>query len=492
MTSTDTRPVPARRPNGAVVRRALVSKPVFVDLVRLFDVLVLVLSSFLAYGLYNIGILGEVETWPVATGATLIGILLSINVFNCFKLYNFGQLRNLRYQWLRTAAAWTATLALLIVLIFLTKTSLLISRGWLILWWAMSLGGLLMARLLTKHMIEVWQESGSLRRHVAIVGATDHAARVIAWLRAEQGTEISLVGVFDDRGARAPSEIAGVPVLGTTDNLVTFARENDVEQVIIALPSAAETRVMQTIGKLRQLPSDIDLSLDLAGSALMAAVSKKNPASLPLLHIIDRPLNDWQNVWKSLEDKIVASLILVLISPLMCLIAALIALETPGPVIFRQRRHGFNGREITVYKFRTMHHCMGDPSGGQQTIKGDPRITRVGGFLRRRNLDELPQFINVLQGRLSVVGPRPHVPTMKAANKLYHEAVDKYALRHRVKPGITGWAQINGLRGETDTMEKATRRVDYDLHYIDNWSLWFDFRIIVLTVLRGFRDPNAY
>jgi len=464
----------------------------FVDLVRLFDVLILALSSFLAYGLYNITVLGEVETWPVATGATLIGTLLSINVFSCFKLYDFGQLRDLRYQWLRTAAAWTATLALLIVLIFLTKTSLLISRGWLIVWWATSLGGLLLARFVVKHMIEVWQQSGSLRRQVAIVGATDHAARVINWLRNEQGTEVSLVGVFDDRSARAPSEVAGVPVLGTTDSLVTFARENSVDQVIIALPSAAETRVMQTIGKLRQLPSEIDLSLDLAGSALMAVASRKNPASLPLLHIIDRPLNDWQCVWKSLEDRILASLILVLVSPLMFMIAVSIALETRGPVIFRQRRHGFNSRHITVYKFRTMHHGMSDPSGDRQTVKGDPRITRVGRFLRRRNLDELPQFINVLQGRLSVVGPRPHVPAMKAANRLYHEAVDQYALRHRVKPGITGWAQVNGLRGETDTMEKATRRVEFDLHYIDNWSLWLDFKIIILTVLRGFRDPNAY
>ncbi len=474
------------------MRRAFASKGVLVDLVRLTDVLSLALSSLFAFSVYNIAVLHEAESWPVATGATLIGILLSLNIFGFFKVYDFARLRDLRYQWLRTATAWTMTLVMLIVLVFLTKTALLISRGWLLIWWSSSLGGLLVARVITKHMIEVWQESGSLRRDVAIVGATDHAARVIAWLRDEMGSEVSLVGVFDDRGARAPSEVAGVPVLGTTDDLLAFARENSVEQVIIALPTAAETRVMQTIGKLRQLPSDIDLSLDLAGSALMATASRKNIGSLPLLHIIDRPLNEWQTVWKALEDKVVASLALIAFSPPMLVIAALIALETPGPVIFRQRRHGFNGRPITVYKFRTMHCGQSDPSGGKQTVKGDPRVTRVGRYLRAMSLDELPQFINVLQGRLSVVGPRPHVPTMMAADHLYHEAVDQYALRHRVKPGITGWAQINGLRGETDTIEKATSRVEFDLHYIDNWSLWLDFKIIVLTVLRGFRDPNAY
>ncbi|MHA1566444.1 MAG: undecaprenyl-phosphate glucose phosphotransferase [Alphaproteobacteria bacterium] len=492
MTTTDTRLAPLRRANGGILRRAFVSRSVFVDLVRLTDVLIVALSSVFAYGLYNVGVLGEIETWPVATGATLIGILISLNIFSCFKVYDFSRLRDLRYQWIRIAAAWTATLAMFIVLVFLTKTALLISRGWLLIWWSSTLGGLFIARVITQHMIGIWQESGSLRRYVAIIGATDHAARVIGWLREEHGTEISLVGIFDDRHGRAPSEVVGVPVLGTTDDLITFARENSVEQVIIALPVAAETRVMQTITKLRQMPSDIDLSLDLAGSALMAAASKKNPGNLPLLHLIDRPLNDWQTVWKALEDKVIGTLILILVAPLMLLIAAMIALETPGPVIFRQRRHGFNSRHITVYKFRTMHHGMADPSGGQQTVKEDPRITRVGRFLRRTSLDELPQFINVLQGRLSVVGPRPHVPTMKAANRLYHEAVDQYALRHRVKPGITGWAQVNGLRGETDTMEKATKRVDYDLHYIDNWSLWLDLKIIALTIIRGFRDPNAF
>ncbi len=475
-----------------ILRRASVSRSIFVDLVRLADVLIIALSSAFAYGLYNITVLGEIETWPVAMGATLIGILFSLNIFGWFKVYDFSRLKDLRYQWVRMAAAWTATLAVFIVLVFLTKTALLISRGWLLIWWGSTLGGIFVARAITQHMIEYWQESGSLRRYVAIVGATDHAARVIAWLHEEQGTEISVVGIFDDRhGDRSPSEVAGVPVLGTTEDLITFARDNSVEQVIIALPSSAETRVTQTITKLRQMPSDIDLSLDLAGSALMAAASKKNPSTLPLLHLVDRPLNDWQAVCKTLEDKVIGTLILVLIAPLMLVIAALVAIETPGPVIFRQRRHGFNSRHITIYKFRTMHHGMADPTGGQQTVKEDPRVTGIGRILRRTSLDELPQFINVLQGRLSVVGPRPHVPAMKAANRLYHEAVDQYALRHRVKPGITGWAQINGLRGETDTMEKATKRVEFDLHYIDNWSLWLDLKIIALTIIRGFRDPNA-
>ena len=176
----------------------------------------------------------------------------------------------------------------------------------------------------------------------------------------------------------------------------------------------------------------------------------------------------------------------------MAVVALAIKLDSPGPVLFTQSRFGFNNKLIEVYKFRSMRHDMADRTGARQTVKNDPRVTRVGAFLRQSSLDELPQFINVLQRRLSIVGPRPHPMGMKAAYKLYHEAVDDYAVRHRVKPGITGWAQVNGLRGETDTMEKAKSRIAHDLYYIDNWSLMFDLKIVFLTVLRGFRDPNAY
>ncbi len=207
---------------------------------------------------------------------------------------------------------------------------------------------------------------------------------------------------------------------------------------------------------------------------------------------MDSPLKDWNVIWKKVEDIVVASLVLLLAAPLMLMIAALIKLESRGPVFFSQARFGFNNHPVNIYKFRTMYAHMADPTGSKQTTKNDVRVTRIGRILRQMNLDELPQFINVLQGRLSVVGPRPHALAMRTGDKLYHEAVAEYAVRHKVKPGITGWAQVNGLRGETDTMDKAISRIEHDLYYIDHWSLWLDLKIVFLTLLRGFNDPNAY
>jgi exopolysaccharide biosynthesis polyprenyl glycosylphosphotransferase len=206
----------------------------------------------------------------------------------------------------------------------------------------------------------------------------------------------------------------------------------------------------------------------------------------------DRPISDWNLVFKWVFDRVVALIAIVLLSPIMIATAIAIKLESKGPVIFKQKRHGFNNELIEVYKFRSMYTDMADANAAKLVTKDDPRVTKVGRFIRKTSIDELPQFFNVLQGKLSVVGPRPHPLQAKADNKLYYEAVDGYFARHKVKPGITGWAQINGWRGETDTVDKIMQRVQFDLHYIENWSILFDLYILFMTPVRLLNSENAY
>jgi exopolysaccharide biosynthesis polyprenyl glycosylphosphotransferase len=214
--------------------------------------------------------------------------------------------------------------------------------------------------------------------------------------------------------------------------------------------------------------------------------------NVPFLDVFDRPLTEWGKIIKAVEDKIIASLAVVALSPVMLLVALAIKLDSKGPVLFKQKRFGFNNELIEVFKFRSMYHESSDVDAARLVTKGDLRVTRIGRFLRKSSLDELPQLFNVLRGELSLVGPRPHATKAKAADKLYNDVVDGYFARHRVKPGITGWAQINGWRGETDTAEKLQRRVEHDLYYIENWSLMFDLYILWRTPIALLKTESAY
>jgi exopolysaccharide biosynthesis polyprenyl glycosylphosphotransferase len=245
------------------------------------------------------------------------------------------------------------------------------------------------------------------------------------------------------------------------------------------------------ITKLSPLPVDLRLSLDpMAGVFPMRGISRAG--TVQLIEILERPLKHWSGVIKRIEDRILGAILLVIAAPLMALIAIAIRLDSRGPALFKQERFGFNNNGIRVFKFRTMSIEQTDPTGAARTTPGDGRVTRVGRILRRLSLDELPQLINVLLGEMSLVGPRPHVMAMMAGERLYHEAVGDYFLRHRVRPGMTGWAQVHGLRGEIDTPEKARARVAYDLWYIDHWSLWLDIKILFMTAWVVLSGKNAY
>ncbi len=241
-------------------------------------------------------------------------------------------------------------------------------------------------------------------------------------------------------------------------------------------------------GDLSTSTADIRFVPDIFGFSLMNH-SMTEVAGIPVINLSASPMEGWNRVIKEIEDRLLALLILIAISPIMLAIAIGVKLSSPGPCLFRQLRHGWDGRSIEVWKFRTMTLHSEERGSVTQATRIDNRVTKFGAFLRRTSLDELPQFMNVLQGRMSIVGPRPHAIEH---NEQYKEVIDKYMLRHKVKPGITGWAQINGHRGETDTVEKMEKRVEYDLYYIENWSLWFDLKIIFLTFFKGFVHKNAY
>jgi Undecaprenyl-phosphate glucose phosphotransferase len=285
---------------------------------------------------------------------------------------------------------------------------------------------------------------------------------------------------------------AGERKLGTVDDLVEFGRRTRVDLVIFSLPISAEGRILQMLKKLWVLPLDIRLAAH-TNKLQFRPRSYSYIGDVPVIDVFDRPIADWDVVMKWLFDKIIGTLALICLLPLLAIVAILIKLDSRGPLLFKQKRYGFNNDLIEVYKFRSMYANAADAAANKLVTKDDPRVTRIGRIIRKASLDELPQLFNVVfKGNLSLVGPRPHAVNAKAEAVLYAEAVDGYFARHRVKPGITGWAQINGWRGETDTDEKIQRRVEHDLYYIENWSVLFDLYIVARTPFALFNTKNAY
>jgi Undecaprenyl-phosphate glucose phosphotransferase len=330
------------------------------------------------------------------------------------------------------------------------------------------------------------------RQRVAIIGAGESAARLIKWVELTAPGMFEIIGVFDDRDSRRTlnSSVAH-QIRGSTADLIELYKSAAFDKVVIALPHSAEARLLHLLRGLRVLPVDIVLAPDLMGFNA-ADQETAEMAGLKLHSLAHRPIREPQRLLKSAIDFAAASLALLFLSPLLLLIAAIIKFDSEGPTFFRQRRQGLGDRLFDVYKFRTMYCELSDPKGANQTKRGDPRVTRIGAFLRKTSLDELPQLINVLRGEMSLVGPRPHTPHMLIGDKKHYEIVAEYSFRHRVKPGITGLAQVNGHRGAVDTPDQLKARVDLDLYYIDHWSLWLDIKIIWRTAFVCFSGRNAY
>jgi polysaccharide biosynthesis protein PslA len=346
------------------------------------------------------------------------------------------------------------------------------------------------SRAILAPIVRSWARSGRLARRVAVIGTGDFSRVFLERLRAEPDA-YTVVGLYDDRLARAPSVQDGVSVRGTVSDLLARSRQEQIDLIVIALPLGAIARISAILEQIGSAVADICLTTDFVGFQYRSS-QISSVGTNPVVLMGEQPLKDWRAARKRAFDLVVGSLMLLVLSPFLGLIALAIRLDSEGPIFFRQPRMGFNNRTFICYKFRSMRHALADLSGGVQATRGDARITRLGKWLRALSLDELPQLWNVLKGEMSLVGPRPHPLNTRAADKLYTDVVARYAFRHRMKPGMTGWAQVNGWRGETKTVEQIESRVACDLEYIENWSVWFDLKILVLTVTREILSKNAF
>ncbi|MBX3582550.1 MAG: undecaprenyl-phosphate glucose phosphotransferase [Rhizobiaceae bacterium] len=421
-------------------------------------------------------------------GAALLAVIL-LDINDCYQLPTL--MRPLS-KLTRIVIVWGWTLALLAVVGFFLKLMDDFSRVWFAGWFVTGLALLVVPRLLLARLLKRWARNGRMERRAVIVGGGKAAEVLVRAIEQQPYNDIRICGIFDDRDdTRSPPIVAGYPKLGDISELIEFARIVRIDMLIVSLPLTAESRVLSLLKKLWVLPVDIRLSAH-SNQLQFRPRSYSYIGSVPLLDIFDRPINDWDSVAKRVFDIVFSLIGIVLLSPVMLATAIAIKLDSKGPVLFKQKRHGFNNEVIDVYKFRSMYTEQADPSAIRPVTKGDPRVTRVGRFIRKTSIDELPQFFNALFGSLSLVGPRPHAVAAQSHNLLYNEVVDGYFARHRVKPGVTGWAQINGWRGEMDTDEKIKMRTEYDLYYIENWSLWFDLQILFLTPIRLLNTENAY
>jgi polysaccharide biosynthesis protein PslA len=363
---------------------------------------------------------------------------------------------------------------------------------WLFCWISTALVSIAVSRSVAHLIVSQLHQQGVLTRRVAVIGAGEEGVAAVEHLMNErvQNGLYQIVGIFDDRSERCEKQIAGIPVTKSVDRLLEVSRHTHIDAVIVALPIRAQERISFLMRKLISIPAEILLLMDISWLKVKE-VRLRNVEGYSFLQVARRPLLGGHAMLKAIEDYVVAVAALSVVWPVMIATAIAIRLEGPGPILFRQKRIGFNHREFDLLKFRSMAL---DPSddGSKGTNQNDPRITRVGRFIRKHSIDELPQLFNVLKGEMSVVGPRAHVPKMLVGEQIYPEAVMEYPARHRVKPGITGWAQINGMRGGIHTEAKARRGVELDLEYVDGWSPWLDLQIMARTIFGGLWGSSVF
>jgi Undecaprenyl-phosphate glucose phosphotransferase len=425
--------------------------------------------------------------------AILVIAAIAVISFQAAEIYDLQAFRGQLRQLTRITSSWAFVFLLFIGASFFAKLGDAVSRVWLSAFFFTGLAVLIAERLILREMVRRWARDGRLDRRTVIVGSDQNGEDLIRALNAQTDSDIRILGVFDDRNdSRALDTCADAPKLGKIDDIPEFARRTRIDLVLFALPISAENRILEMLKKLWVLPVDIRLSAH-TNKLRFRPRSYSYLGDVPTLDVFEQPITDWDMVMKSAFDRVVGAIILLLVSPIMALVALAIKLDSPGPVFFLQKRYGFNNERIDVFKFRSLFHDQADPLASKVVTKGDKRVTRVGRFIRKSSLDELPQLFNVVfKGNLSLVGPRPHAVQGKLQSRLFDEAVDGYFARHRVKPGITGWAQINGWRGEVDNEEKIQKRVEFDLYYIENWSVFFDLYILFKTPFALIKGENAY
>jgi Undecaprenyl-phosphate glucose phosphotransferase len=454
-------------PSVALLRHILNPTVIVVTLLLTALVYGLPLSQpYLALAALAFLISAQVVSDPVldSSGKTGLSMLLNHRIFS---------------EWLLVSAA-------LLLLAFALKVTAVFSRRVILTWFAITPFVVVAAQVGFRRYAAFSAMRGKILQSHVIIGANEVGARLARRLHANPhlGT---FRGFFDDRHSERLPGLSDEQLLGGTSDIADYVRLNSVSSIYICLPMRPDERVMRLLEELKDTTASVYFVPDLfVFDTMQAQVCDLD--GIPLFAVRETPFAGMNGVLKRGSDIALATAILMLIWPVLLAVAIGVRFSSPGPILFRQRRYGLYGESINVYKFRTMR-VWEDGQTVTQAQRNDPRVTRFGGFLRRTSLDELPQLFNVLRGTMSLVGPRPHAVSH---NEEYRKVIAGYMLRHKVRPGITGWAQVNGYRGETETVEKMQRRVEYDLDYLRNWSLRLDLNILVRTALLVWRDRNAY
>lgn len=450
---------------------------------RLIDSTVLTATGLVVYAFY-------VRAFPLDVyykAAFVTGFLLALLIFPAFDIYTSWRGRNLFQQFQKVVLACVTLFIILMVTSVALKGTVHYSRVWFFTWAGTGTLGLIVYREILFSVLGYFRKRGWNLKPVVIIGNEQLNLRVMDRIQKSDWTGFQVVRVLNQPHIENVKDFAG-----STEGkeLVKYILHEGVQEIWVTYALKDSHHINDLLFLTRHMPQiKFRYIPDISDFQILLNNSVSEIEGMVTLELNHSPLEGANRFVKEIEDRVLAAIILVLISPLLALISLAIKLESRGPAIYKQRREGWGGHPINVYKFRSMYYKPSKEDQFVQATKNDTRVTKVGAFLRRTSLDELPQFYNVLQGRMSIVGPRPHVD---ALNKQYMDLVENYFTRNKVKPGITGWAQINGWRGETDTVDKMQKRVEFDLYYIQNWSLWFDLKIIFLTIFRGFMGKNAY
>lgn len=476
----------AERSNYRPVRTSAAQLSLFL---RLSDIATIFLAGLLAYAVASL-LQGDSyrATIDLLLGPITLGMAFSAVIFHFCRCYWRTNYLNWFKMVAHIAVGWIISLSVLAIAAYLIKSSAEYSRLWALLWLVIGLAALFLTRTVFILIIETVVEKQDLFERILIVGPPDRLTELDQALNRRR-----LINGRFDSIVKLPIESSISPsqaseLLDVIRNRVVQER---IDKVVFSVDRNGIPIVLNAVDYLADTPAELLAASD-PQVIFEAAKGYRDVGGIPMSLLLDRPISGWTAIAKRFEDVTFASLILAFLAPLMLVIALAVKVTSPGPVFFRQSRYGANGDQFRVIKFRTLHHRKADPDADQLVTRGDPRVTPIGRFLRRSSLDELPQLFNVLSGEMSLVGPRPHAINAKAEGEPYPKVYKAYMERHRVKPGITGWAQINGWRGETDTSDKLIKRVEYDLEYIEKWSVFFDIYILLLTPFSLVRYRDVY
>lgn len=453
-------------------------EPLFVTFFRISDGLIGILLIWGIYFFFQKHFEHQLE-------ASVVIFFVIFSIFSYSSIYQSWRMGSIYAEFGKIIQGCLAIYFTLFTLIYFLEISHLFPRRVILSWTLVWPVVLLIQRVGIRKLLRYYRKKGGNIKNAVIVGSGRLGARLTEWINENPWSGTHILGFFNDRSSE---KIKGLSLLGSLNDLPDYVYNNNVDIIYIALQMEEKEKFKWIINELSNSTITIYMLPDIPYFDFIQTSNVMYVGNIPVFSLVDTPFHGINYILKKVEDIVLGTLFLLLVSPVMLVIAAAIKLTSPGPILFKQWRHGLNGKSTLIWKFRTMKECD-DGYYFHQATRRDPRVTKLGAFLRKTSLDELPQFINVIQGKMSIVGPRPNPVAM---NDRYRNKLKGYMLRHKLKPGITGLAQINGCRGETDTYEKIKKRLKFDLLYSNNWSLFLDIKIIFLTVIKMIKDENAY